>query len=54
MTSKDGSINLGDLSDVNKVVARVNAKAGSVVREWSFNEKETAIHDIVNTVYHKG
>jgi len=37
MTSKDGSINLGDLANVNKLVARVNAKAGSVVREWSFN-----------------
>lgn len=37
MTSKDGTISLGDLSNVNKVVARVNAKAGSVVREWSFN-----------------
>ena len=40
MTSKDGSVTLGDLEGIEKIAARVNLKSGSVARQWSLNQNE--------------
>jgi hypothetical protein len=38
MTSKDGSVLIGDLKEVTKVTAKVNLKIGVVFREWVFSQ----------------
>ena len=43
MTEKDGSVNLGDLKNVQTLTARVNLKFGTVIRLWSFIDFENEV-----------
>lgn len=38
MTGKDGSVDLGELKEVDKITARVDLKSGSVSRQWSLDQ----------------
>lgn len=43
MTTKDGSVDLGDLKGVDKVTAKVNLKSGSVMRSWNLDQTQSQV-----------
>lgn len=54
MTTKDGSVDLGDLKGVDKVTAKVNLKSGSVMRSWNLDQTQSQVQMLAGTVFHEG
>lgn len=54
MTSKDGSVNLGDLKGIDKITAKVNLKSGLVVREWSLSKGQNEFELPTNAIFLEG
>lgn len=54
MTSKEGSVSLGDLKGIESLTAKVNLKSGVMVREWSFNNNSSELEVNSGAVYREG